>query len=228
MTVTRLKGDGEPFANDNGRTFVIPKGYERVLGGLRADVKRAAKDNSGITLFRASYAQAVLDQFAAELRSTKKPSDELGKGWRSIVLNPLLQRQLHGYPDNEAPMLGKHFEGLEGADLETAVNAFYLSRDPLAPEEQPALRRGILYITEARWFLGAGAQIREDDAHYESCKRNTDELYDRLAESGDDSQDGGLQEFELVTISGEFLEKYYKQDAVDAVSGGIYQLVLFS
>ena len=65
------------------------------------------------------------------------------------------------------------FKGLEGEALRIAIDTFYLLRDPLAPAEQASLWRGILYVTEYRWFLGSNAVTHKDIAHYEVCRATT-------------------------------------------------------
>jgi hypothetical protein len=116
-------------------------------------------------------------------------------------------------------MLAKHFAGLEGSELMEAVNKFYLSRDPLEGSEQPHLRLGILYVTEARWFLSVTPAKVDSIEHYERCEETTRKLLENLGKDGD-QEDGqeGLLEFELSVIVAEGLEDYYKKDAEDAVS----------
>ena len=216
--MTRIKQNGDPYTKGS-KVYVIHWGYARILAGLKADVKQMEieSNESGNILFCGTYAQNILNQFAIELKDTDSPSCDHGPNWRSYILNPLLQRQLRGYSDHEAPMLAMEFKGLEGEALRIAIDTFYLSRDPLAPAEQASLRRGILYVTEYRWFLGSNAVMRKDIAHYEVCWATTNNLYARLAQSN--PQEDRLQQFKLTVISSEYLEQYYKADAEAAVRG---------
>ena len=78
-----------------------------------------------------SYTQNVISQFALELKDTYSSSSDHWPTWRLYVLNPLLQCQLHRYPDHMVSILAKHFTGLKDEELKIAINTFYLSRDPL-------------------------------------------------------------------------------------------------
>lgn len=199
----------------------IHRGYARVLAGLKADIVQGGSNSSGNALFRRTYAEQILDQLAVEVKNFMGPRRlRLGPSWRSGVLNPLLQRQLHGYPDHEAPMLAKLFQGKRGQSLTTAVDTFYLSKDPLAADMQPELRRGILYVTEYRWFLGTTKSMRSDPEHFQECQDDTKLLYEQLACSSQSSESESelLQEFEVPLIAGELLEGFYREDIIAAVS----------
>lgn len=50
-------------------------------------------------------------------------------------------------------MLEWHFKDKIGNELKATVNTFYLLRDPLAANEQPALQHGVFYVTEPHWFF---------------------------------------------------------------------------
>ena len=165
-----------------------------------------------------TYARCIIDKFIVELQA-KRGLDDHGWSWRSKVLNPILQRQMNGYPDHHAPMLAVHFAGLEGSELMEKVNKFYLSRDPLEGSEQPHLRLGILYVTEARWFLSVTPAEVDSIEHYQRCEERTLKLLEKLGKEGD-QEDGqeGLRESELSVIVAEGLEDYYKKDAEGAVS----------
>jgi hypothetical protein len=198
-------------------TYTVHKGYLRVLAGLNADISHGPVHKSGNAYFRMTYAQFVIDKLATELEDSgpKKGSEA---SWRSKILNPILQRQLNGYHDHEAPMLKAHFDGLEGAELQTEINKFYLSQDPLAALVQPALRRGILYVTEPRWFLGINDDKRKDSKHYDFCRANTTTILSELSEQEDRPV---LQAHEVCLIVLENLEDYYREDAQHAVSSTV-------
>ena len=166
-----------------------------------------------------SYAEYIIDEFVAELEGDSGPKEDAAASWRSRVLNPILQRQFHGLLDHEGPMMAENFTEFKGTRLAKAVEEFYLKNDPLDPELQPALRRGILYTTEYRWFLGITGDLVTDVDHYESCRITTKRLLAALADTDEEaSVQEGLQLFELMAIVGENLEGYYMEDIELAVS----------
>lgn len=189
--------------------YSIHRGYARLLAGFNADIEHARANHSGNALFRQTYVEKVVDAFAQELRS--RPPGKRALMWRSRVLNPILQRQFHGYCDHESPMLQAHFDKLAGEDLDNAIINFYLARDPLDADQQQPLRRGILYVTAPRRFLGLEQSLWQDPSHYEKCRRNTSTLLKHLAEAESPEADEVL-EAELKVIVAEMLESYYRDD----------------
>jgi hypothetical protein len=136
-----------------------------------------------------TYAQKIIDALVDELTERGPTQGDLR--WRSRVLNPILQRQLHGYMDHEPQMLATEFGDLEGEALKKAVNTFYLSRDPLHPSEQFSFREGVLYVTQARWGLAVSSDVTKlwDSSHYKLCMKNTCSLLRHLGEGGKDITD---------------------------------------
>ena len=221
VRITRLKKDGEPDARTSRMVVQIHTGYARILAGLQADISHGRINTSGMTLFRQTYAEKIFDEVATELKTAYGDGTaELGYRWRSEVLNPLLQRQLQGYPDHEAPMLAKHFEGFTGSALSTAIDNFYFAKDPLAPENQRALRRGVLYVTEYRVFLFVGKhqEAERDLDHYSTARKVTTELYKELANNPEGAEGDKLSKFEVRVIVAELLEDYYLEDVEASVS----------
>ena len=154
-----------------------------------------------------------MDHFSSEIIASGVKDSV---AWRSHVLNPILQRQLHGYSDYDGHMLSKHFEGKRGEDLDHLVYEFYLKVDPLDPQQQPLLRRSILYITEARWFLGRSGSGSDDCVErYSACFKRTLELFLLLKDQKPEPIK--LQHFELDIIVEEKLESYFLEDCRDAV-----------
>ena len=171
-----------------------------------------------------SYAEYIIDEFVEELGGESGPKEDAPASWRSRVLNPMLQRQFHGFIDHEGPMMKANFAELKGARLTKAIEKFYLETDPLDPLKQQDLRRGILYATEPRWFLGLTDDFVTDVDHYETCRMNTRRLLAALAKVGDDAGvQESLQPFELMVIVGEHLEGYYADDIELAVSSILKQ-----
>ena len=127
-----------------------------------------AKDNIADErlVSRAQYLTRVLDSLAKELCSLpSKPrafkcSDGMGNMknaphmFRSQVLNPILQRQLRGIPDNEPTEVE-----LAVGTSDKEVEAFYLDLDPLHPDLVMRTLRNLIYILPVRFSL-ASSPIR--------------------------------------------------------------------
>ena len=187
----------------------IHPGYARLLSSLNADIEHAEHNRDGDVRLRMKYARLILDQFSLEIIQSNIPES---LSWRSSVLNPLLQRQLHGYSDGNGHMLSLHFQGEQGERLDHLVDEFYFKVDPLDPQAQPALRQNILYITEARWFLGRNGGDEWGVDNYAACRRRTAQLFERLCQHSTEPQD-----FELDIIVEERLEAYFWDDYKNAV-----------
>jgi hypothetical protein len=128
--------------------YKIHRGYYRVLKGFLKEIDLAYSEgaNDQACLFRGVYLLKILDHFTNELRE-RNTEDE--SSWRSRVLNPLLQRQLHGICDQDSGKIRRQV----GSDAAAAA-AFYLTLDPLAPDMIPRLLYGILHVSPVRWSLG--------------------------------------------------------------------------
>lgn len=159
-------------------------------------------------LLRAAYAQKLIDALAAEL-ITRGPKGE-NLRWRSRVLNPLLQRQLHGYIDHESMMLSSHFRGNHAKHISEAVGEFYLARDPLCPAEQISLRWGVIYVTNARWSLAVSEnpELLTDLDHYERSRENTSKLLEMLGTGNKKGERVICQE--VATILSENVQDVFK------------------
>ncbi|KAF9782610.1 hypothetical protein BJ322DRAFT_163498 [Thelephora terrestris] len=123
--------------------------------------------------------------------------------FRSKVLNPIIQRQLRGVADNDSDEVKKAV----GTKLEDAVN-FYLARDPLNPQDCPALFRNLLYITPVRLsFACYDSQCSK--AVYEKSRLNTKFLRHSCVQH-DTSDQILLLPFEVEVIEHEGLGGLYR------------------
>ena len=96
-----------------------------------------------------AYARHVLNEFGKELDLFRGEEED----FRSKVLNPILQRQLHGLSDAYAPPIASQIS-TSGKEVTIAdATMFYLSIDPLDPSCIPTYRRNLIYIREATWHL---------------------------------------------------------------------------
>jgi hypothetical protein len=131
--------------------YKIHRGYYRVLKGFLKEIDLAYSEgaNDQACLFRGVYLLKILDHFTNELRE-RNTEDE--SSWRSRVLNPLLQRQLHGICDQDSGKIRRQV-GSDAAAAAAAA-AFYLTLDPLDPDMIPRLLYGILHVSPVRWSLG--------------------------------------------------------------------------
>lgn len=152
-----------------------------------------------------TYAQQVIDTFADELFSRRHV--EGGLKWRSRVLNPILQRQLQGM--GHESLLSAHFIGLEGKELNEAIDEFYLHRDPLQPSQQNTLRWGVIYATDARWSLtvSTNPQMIGDECHYNQCRIHTRSLIKTLVYKGADSEE--LENLEVAVVVSENIDHHF-------------------
>jgi len=143
--------------------YCIHAGYRRVLFAFLQEIgmvcrKELPVDECG---FRGRYLAKVLDSFVKELEHHQRKSEsflspEAGVDFntvephlfRSRVLNPILQRQLRGIPDNESALVKKAV----GTTM-AAAQEFYLSLDPLHPNLARRMFKNLLYISPVRSSL---------------------------------------------------------------------------
>ena len=126
----------------------IPVPYARLIHQFILEVKHGKGDESHEALRRTAYAERMLEAFGRELEGYKGKKEN----FRSKVLNPVLQRQLRGIPDNYAGPL-RDIMAVGGEVTIHNASAFYLRADPLKPRCIPSYRRNLIYIREARWHL---------------------------------------------------------------------------
>ena len=91
--------------------------------------------------------------------------------WMLKVLNPILWGSSMDTLITRHWYFGHTFRNLRVTSLWLRLTSSTFKCNSLAPSEQAALWCGILYVTEARWFLSITDDKKEDAAHYESCRR---------------------------------------------------------
>ena len=124
---------------------------------------------------RQTFAKEVLHKFWAELH---QPRDSL-KGFRSVVLTPILQRQLWGIEENYRPMVEDAVaQGGQEPTIKQATK-FYLERDPTDYRWIGTYRRNLLYVPEAQWHLRALMKkvVVGNEEAYDDMKDRTDKLH---------------------------------------------------
>jgi hypothetical protein len=152
--------------------------------------------------FRAHYLMKVIDAFVCELQGqrVKSPTE-----FRSRVLNPIVQRQRWGISDNDPEKV----KIAVGSTVDDAKR-FYLSRDPLDPQDSRTLLRHLLYITSVRTSLGfLHAGLTKE--LYERSVFNSKYLMEHrtiLSGSGDQAL---LSPSEVKVIQSEGLQELYRE-----------------
>ena len=130
------------------RTVVrkIPVAYIRIVDQLERESTHGTHNDGHEALRRANYAEETLDAFGRELCHR----DGSGPGFRSKVLNPIMQRQRAGIPSHYTP----HVRNSMGGRTIRHATRLYLSQDPVDPNVIPFYRRSLIYVPEVRWHLG--------------------------------------------------------------------------
>jgi hypothetical protein len=197
--------------------YSIHRGYLRVIKGFLREIKLMYKERvkEHNCLFRATYLLKILDHFAQELPSIAKGAESR---WRSRALNPLLQRQLLGVPDQEPNLV----RIMVGSSKDEAAAA-YLTRDPLDPSEVQNLLRRILYVWPVRWSLSYLYKKATAES-YASSRENTVSLFwERRGVSDEEYDACSLCSYEEAVIRAEDLEVHYKS----LLSAGVGRLHLY-
>lgn len=181
--VTRRDGSEDITYQDH----LILAPYDRVLCQLAAEDSHGDTNTSHEACRRQCYAQRVLDEFALEFTAYRgTPTD-----FRSVVLSPILQRQLRGVQDSYLPCVNGAIGGSPSDPTLEQVTNLYLGIDPTDPELAASYRRNILFVPEARWHLGTviGSFSTADIAMYNRVRANQDLLMSWLKECGEDDDD---------------------------------------
>ena len=153
-------------------THLIHRGYFRILDSLEADITHGNVNKLMRVVFRQAYAEQIIDKFVEQL-PIPSTNPILLPRWRSSVLNPILQRQLNGFGDDDPSRIERHFRGLSDEEKEL----FYLMADPLAIGNIEArLRQGIMHVTTARWHLGLSHEDNYSKERFKECEKDTCEL----------------------------------------------------
>jgi hypothetical protein len=207
---TRTSEQGAHY-NDPGHSqlwsaarYKIHAGYRRVLLGFNREIDFIVDDcmEDEQLRFRAHYLMKVIDAFVCELQGqrVKSPTE-----FRSRVLNPIVQRQRWGISDNDPEKV----KIAVGSTVDDAKR-FYLSRDPLDPQDSRTLLRHLLYITSVRTSLGfLHAGLTKE--LYERSVFNSKYLMEHrtiLSGSGDQAL---LSPSEVKVIQSEGLQELYRE-----------------
>jgi hypothetical protein len=153
----------------------------------------------------------MLDELALELER----DGECGSNFRSKVLTPVLQRQIHGIPNTYAPSARSALMNLQGSITITDATMFYLGEDPLDPKNIPTFRRNLIYSREARWhlslFCGKGYT---DILTYTRTLTNQEELIKLFkTEKGEDHNTvTSFSHEEMVIVVSEGIEGFFKEE----------------
>ena len=133
------------------KSVLLPVQYVRLVEQFLFE-DRHGMANAGHEAFRRQvYAGKMLDEFTREVMQYK--GDD--KDFRSIVLTPVLQRQLRGIPDCYYPLIAHTLTESRTEHIPTIGDAttFYLGVDPIDPACIATHRRNLVYIREARWHI---------------------------------------------------------------------------
>ena len=136
------------------KNYKLPAPYHRLVSQLVTEIDFAEGYNTHESHRRQVYAEEVLDEFGKELDGLKSTEDTAMVGFRSVVLTPILQRQLFGIHDAYTPYVHSIIMDNNPKLNIEAVTKFYLGEDPTDPAYIPTYRRNLLYLPEARWHLG--------------------------------------------------------------------------
>ena len=142
----------------NYTQYQLPAAYQRLIGQLAAEQSHANRHNSHESRRRQMYARRVLDAFAKELleNNAQPPEGRIPpESFRSKVLTPILQRQLHAVHDAYLPSVRAAMTRTGEASLTISrVTEIYMGRDPTLAYLAPLYRCHLLYVPEPRWYLG--------------------------------------------------------------------------
>jgi len=154
------------------------------LDQFQKEAEHAAKWNRSHEAQRcAAYAEETLDAFGKELFGAKIVDPA---AFRSKVLNPVLQRQLHGVPSHYTPAVRGAVAGGDRPVTIRDATVFYLKNDPISPTMIPSYRRNCVYIPEVRWHLGVlmGTSAIAGPKQYSNIRSNQDEIMEQLRLEG--------------------------------------------
>jgi len=186
------------------KTYNIHRGYLRVIMGFLREISLmfGGKVKEHNCLFRGTYLTKILDHFAAELPSIVQGAESR---WRSRTLNPLLQRQIRGLADQEPGQV----EVAVGKTLEAAAD-FYLTLDPLHPNQVKSVLRYTLYVWQVRWSLRYLTDPMPGQSSYTRTRNNTVHLFNARADISDEEHGAvALTKEEVKLIVEEGIERFY-------------------
>jgi hypothetical protein len=232
-------GKGKGREREPARQFRrIPEGYARLIHQLILEVQHGGSDSGHESERRMMYAGRVLDKFVEELKPF--PDDGPGADWRSIVLTPILQRQMIGIPDSYSWSVNRAVVnmGYDEEDSDPDEEEFtddmgdeedrlrptiaqatraYLAVDPLDPEWIPSYRRNLLYVREMRWHLSVVSVHNKYTVSqvpiFDVTIKNSDFLHEFVSnQMKDNPSPDSLLLPELIVIVSEGIEKFYESE----------------
>ena len=126
----------------------IPVAYIRVIEMFNKLQEHGITNPSDEAQRRSSCAERMLEELGKKIWSAKV----IGKEFRSMVLNPVMQRHRFGVPADYTRTVKRVASGVREPTIRDVI-VFYLGRDPVDPAIINSYRRNILYVSEARWHL---------------------------------------------------------------------------
>lgn len=187
------------------QSYTVHAGYRRVLVGFIREIEFVTKDHLDYQacLSRATYLIKILDKFAEELKM--RASDvAFPYRFRSQVLNPILQRQCRGLPDEEDTAVKLQV----GTRIDDAVE-FYLRSDPLDPQLTRQTARQLLYVWPVRLSLSLLGMPCDQEVYLATLKNTLNLATARSSISNEEWEGQVLTEAERAIIRLERLEPYF-------------------
>ena len=187
-----VKKRGKKSTAKQSKTIQLPIAYHQIIHQLKMERRHGSHHNTGHEAQRrAVYAGETLDALGRELFN---PSLVGGANFRSKVLNPELQRQMHGVPSHYTPVVRR---AVANGDREVTIRdatEFYLKHDPVDPRMIPVFRRNLIYIPEARWHLGIVMGVTKPDSvpSFNRIHKNQDRIMEALQKGPNPSDDTGV------------------------------------
>ena len=190
----------------------VPVQYARLIHQFILEIELAKHTKAHEVLRRQTYAQRVLDEFGLELDRFQGVEQD----FRSKVLTPILQCQLHGIPDAHGPAIRRGIDPKNGTPTIAQVTKFYLGLDPLSTCTIPSYRHNLVYIREARWHLAIVMDEADPTsfADYKITLSHHDTIMKTLKQSKKPVH-GGFPTFndvEVATVVEEGLELWFDKE----------------
>ena len=204
-------------------TMQVPAPYDCLISQLWSEYLLGLQDESHEILRRQAYAVKVLNLFAEELLGFQQSPVT----FRSRVLNPILQRYIEGVADNYLSCVESALTRGEPrkATFADAVR-FYLSEDPVDTRWIPSLRRNLVYIPEARWYLALVEDVPDEGSggkYYFQLQTDHDIIMESLNKGtrpvNPNSPIMFLSHVEIQIIGNEGLTNWFKPELKLVVSG---------
>lgn len=207
----------------NPVSFMMAKGYQRVLLGFLREIEFATVEDIQVPqcTSRARYLVKVVDAFVREMKNAddrKALKDQSPAQFRSRVLNPILQRQRCGVPDNE-PMKVQSAVGPTDRD----AREFYLTCDPLHSSEADMTLGNLLYLPSVRLSI-CSITLDVNREVWDAFHTNTKVLWPhrREREAGGIRGPPVLEDLHLEVIAKERYANLYKSIMPKSVRNAVF------